>query len=359
MRSSVLGAIALAATITMVSACSSDGTSGQSATSTTVIPAPFDPTSTTTTAVTAPPDAIAVEATTDTSVTARPLDALAGRITDPTELKRLDLEGQQKIAACMSALGWQYQPYLTAGSVLGPQDAPIGSRAFGSRYGYGVVATHDLANGGGPLAPSDPPDPNQPYLDSLSAGERTRYDEALHGTMQGEAATGGCDQQALRPPNPADGVPGLLDRVTELQNSVRLDSRMQAAVANWLTCVTTTFGPLELAGRPVSEPSEMRQYVQAQLDLASGLEVYPIDLDDAPADLVTSDFFPDGTWYASVGTVQPVDPARLEQIRADETRLWTIDDQCQSQAGIQALQVTIESEFVAQLQAEYPQLQTG
>jgi hypothetical protein len=368
-RSSILGALALATAVCLggCSSAANDSSEPGVAPTTTLTPLQIEPSSTTIAG--APPDvgatstvpasAADIDATTQTSVATSPLDALAGHITDPTELIRRDLEGQQKIAQCMTALGWEYTPVFSAASVLGPQDAPLGSIAFGVRYGYGVVARYELASGAGPLLPTNTPDPNQPYLDSLTQAERAQYEEALHGTMSGEAATGGCDQEGLGGPRPVDTIDGLYDRIEELRRGIRLDPRMQASVATWLACVTTGAGPLELAGRPVSEPSEMMQSVEAQLDLARGLEVYPIDLDNAPADLVSSNVFADGTWYASVGKPQPVDPVLLDKIRADEVRLWAIDSDCRSQTGLQSLMTMIENELVAQLQSEFPELQTG
>ena len=361
-----LAALAAMATIA-VSGCSSD-TAGSAVSSDAAVPTVVDVTTIPGPVLTTPtgaPDAATAPAVTtgsavtppDASIPTSPLDALLGHVSDPTELLRIGLEGQRLIAACMADLGWEYSPVSMATNVLGPADAPIGSTAFGERYGYGVVAQFEGSSGQGPLAPAPTVDPNTAYIASLTPTEQTEYEVALHGKMQGEAATGGCDQQALTlyPPQPANTIAGLFDRVIELQGSIRLDPRMQAANATWLACVTAA-GPIELAGRSVSEPSEMTASVQAELDLARGLETYPIDLDNTPADIVSSNVFADGTWFGAVGTASPVDPATLERLRVRELALFSADQQCQQSAGIAAARASIEAELVEQLHSEFPEL---
>lgn len=140
----------------------------------------------------APPTPTQASASASESADAGPLDpyfsVFYGRESEEEEKAARDVALQNAAAACMKKEGFEYQPDFrsTAGGELA---IPFGTEEFARTYGYGISS--------GPFQFIDPgasDDPNQEYVDSLSEGERSAYDEALWGLPQGsgeEVAAGG------------------------------------------------------------------------------------------------------------------------------------------------------------------------
>ncbi len=87
---------------------------------------------------------------------------------------------QDSVAACMKKQGFAYTPDPEAVTQFSADslDVEWGSEEFAKTYGYGISLDLSSAMGGsrGPRT-----DPNQAYIDSLTAGEQAAYSDALWG----------------------------------------------------------------------------------------------------------------------------------------------------------------------------------
>ena len=108
-------------------------------------------------------------------------------------------EGQEKVAACMRAEGFEYTPTDDAAFqvfVDGEEGLEYGSKAWVEKYGFGVTTQAfsqeqvgpDLVghNFGDFFSTPDPSnDPNAAYVQSLPQGEQEAYYAALYGSDSG------------------------------------------------------------------------------------------------------------------------------------------------------------------------------
>lgn len=103
----------------------------------------------------------------------------------PAEQRAYNAQVQRKteelVAQCMSKAGFEYAPDTRTTQEVGGSDGirvEPDDRDWVAAYGYGLID--------GPGEPTEErpigPDPNQPYLSSLSDAERAAYDQALWGT---------------------------------------------------------------------------------------------------------------------------------------------------------------------------------
>lgn len=116
---------------------------------------------------------------------AEALGSVWGMDQDPEEWEREEAERQREVeevvAACMGEEGFEYLPAVfDGGTSMVVEDDDWGNEEWTAQYGYGV--TTDPWMDEQPVEPEEEwVDPNQDYVDSMSALEQEAYFEALHG----------------------------------------------------------------------------------------------------------------------------------------------------------------------------------
>ena len=169
-----------------------------------------------------------------------------------------DFATQQKkveelVAACMADEGFEYVPVDQSqyGSYTEDDGVDRNTTEWVAKNGYGMTTQNDS-----PPMP-DPEqeqfvDPNQPYVESLSATEQTAYYETLYGVSptEEEAASedfeytwenGGCQgaaQHEVRPQPYEDAkYKPLLDKMNTIYEKVQGDPVIAELDATWSSCM--------------------------------------------------------------------------------------------------------------------------
>lgn len=303
---------------------------------------------------------------------------------EPAEQRRKELEREQKVAECMRAEGWEYEPVDWSAQM---PDMPAEEldlindpQAYGEKYGYGVVRNYELyeaegiESGEGPGMGREFEDPNQDYVESLSQSEMEEY----YATLQGDPDIWGDpdeDGMMVAPPLEEQGCygqaqlavygedpmsdPAVQERLNEFWEGQEDDPRLKAAHDEWRECMAEELDGVEVMGEPVTRPEQMYQVLDERKMAALGLEQREIDPDDPDAyeDVYMSysegEDGPEIGWF---GTPEPISDADLEELREAEMAMWRIDNECQEEAGVREVQRRIEQELVDELVAEFPEL---
>ena len=170
------------------------------------------------------------------------LEEQIGLDDDGIRLKQTSAENL--IRDCMKAQGFDYVPVDPAAQQAALTGTPGMSKDdFEKQYGYGITTLyeqrHQLAVAG----------PNKALRDSLGEADRKAYDEALYGddptaTFVDALDTGdysrlgGCLKSSTEQVfGGADVLSSLSDKLDELDQKMRADSRMVKAVQAWSTCM--------------------------------------------------------------------------------------------------------------------------
>ncbi|MGN8246507.1 hypothetical protein ACTHAM_000171 [Cellulomonas soli] len=107
---------------------------------------------------------------------------------------------EDRIAACMTALGFQYTPQVPDVSAVHISEGPLhGSREYVEQYGYGV--TNPPSEEAGSMSWELGVSPDWDYLNSLTPAGKDAYDEALWGPVTSRETdsvgrAGGCREAA-------------------------------------------------------------------------------------------------------------------------------------------------------------------
>jgi hypothetical protein len=148
------------------------------------------------------------------------------------------------IRDCMKAQGFDYVPQDPAAqeaALLGGQT--MSKEDFEKQYGYGITTLYEQRR---KLAVAGP---NKAYRDALSEADRKAYDKALHGDDptatffdaldSGDfSRLGGCLKTATDQVfGGADVLQSLSAKLDELDQKMRADVRMVAAVKEWTACM--------------------------------------------------------------------------------------------------------------------------
>ncbi|WP_291045996.1 hypothetical protein [Herbiconiux sp.] len=259
------------------------------------------------------------------------LSVFYGRESEKEKIAR-DVALQNAVAACMKKEGFDYQPDLRSTAGGDELAIPFGTEEFARTYGYGVSS--------GPFRFTDPGasvDPNQEYVNSLSEGERSAYDEALWGLPQGsgegvaasgesadashqyEWSEGGCmgaaDHELGSEPEPDDPeLQSLLMLLEREYEKAEAAPAVLAADEAWSECMAE-------AGHPEYEKRN---------EAAS-------DFDRRYGELLG----PDG---------EEPDPAALDALQSEEIAVATADFECGGEDGyaeaLAAEQLRVERSFV-------------
>jgi hypothetical protein len=301
----------------------------------------------------------ATESTAPAPVNTSVLDGLFARSLGPSNADA-HARTEQLIAECMREEGFEYtpEPYQQRLS-----DAEIRQIARDTYGGYGLVASlpgrititgaDATPSAAPPLAPPTPAqsaaDPNDEYLASLPAPDRSTYRVALDGFDASVASTagdidvgsdfdGGCRGRSTLAVNGVDpySVPGVQERVAEILNSIDADPRVRKAIDAWTECVTAVVG--EVGATAIRDVS-LLEYVQSQVDAALGVQTIQ-----------------SGETSSVVGEEHPITADEYQRLVDLELRVYDTDIACRMQAGVEAARTAVENEVGAQLIAEYPEL---
>ena len=273
------------------------------------------------------------------------------------EMGSEELFVEERVAACMAELGFDYTPVDTGlGYELVEPDAELGTREFAEQYGYGISTDPDGFLAGGReqfLADEPPADPNEEYVAAMSEAERNAYLTALWGTgVNDEAAEPGDtgDGDALTEPvDPADlGCQGRardeVERATRWRDTpgfelaregdvaaaerAAADRRVTEAIVDWGACMAD-------AGYPGFEALED-----------------PIDAFVAEVNAANEDA------YAGLGVDPREDEVRAAWARLDvalariaerETAVAVADVDCQESVGYRQTLTAVKAEFEQEL----------
>ena len=162
-------------------------------------------------------------------------------------------EQEKLVAACMSDEGFDYSPVDASqySGMMSDSGEEYGTEKWVAENGYGMVQSPEQ------LAAQQEEDetyvdPNQDYLESLSAGERTAYNEALDGPQpsEEEVADGsyvdsyeakGCYGAAFQEvngdqPSPEDHA-ALYEAMGAMYETVQASPALVKLDAEWATCM--------------------------------------------------------------------------------------------------------------------------
>jgi len=174
------------------------------------------------------------------------------------------------IRDCMKAQGFDYVPVDPAAQ----QEALTGSRGLGKdefeqQYGYGITTLYEERQQLAELGP------NQAVYDALSPADQTAYTRTLYGEDPTQTFAvaldtgdftrlGGCVKEA------ADTVFGgaqffesLVAKLDELDQRVKNDPRVVAAIEKWVPC-------MRQAGYDLADPDQVDIILQDQLEAIVG-----------------------------------------------------------------------------------------
>ena len=194
------------------------------------------------------------------------LEAAIGAPSEPTLDRRRAARWREVVAACMSARGHDYRPFVEPPPPI--PDADLGPVAWAERWGFGISTA---------LAPSPPApvDPNLRRIAGAPAAERTRYLGALFGT-DGEP---GCHATAT------EAVHGLRQRalasletsLAALATVIDADPIVMTAGDAWLTCVRRVLpdGVSATAVRSPGDTDALRRWFAARVGIDGGSEPGP------------------------------------------------------------------------------------
>jgi hypothetical protein len=308
-----------------------------------------------------------------------PLAELLGYDFDPVEQRRLQLQIEEQTAECMRDLGYEYQP-VDYSAMSNPEDELMMTdpKAFGEKYGYGIMRNYELYESGEAPPPDQGyVDPNQEYVNSLSPEEQTAYYEALYGSgMMAEATPVGetvppptpeqmgCNGRAsadVYGDNPADD-PEVQEALGEYYTNLENDPRLDDANRLWAECMGDTFTERGIDPTP-DDPNRMYEVVDRLKVESLGLEVVEVanqaEMDEyfnsgQPVYSATSD--ETGRGFVYLGEPEVLSGDEIDRLTGIEVELWKQDQSCQEEAGLADLRRQLELEVVDQITSQFPEL---
>lgn len=238
-----------------------------------------------------------------------------GVTSDPVALAQQQRRMQDLVASCMLEDGFEYVPRVPQDDAAPADDdlPELGSSEFAEQYGYGITTLGELVG-------TEPADPNEQLLASMSDEGRAEWETALYGapSTDPELAVGsaGCLGEAQREVYGGDVLddPRFLELSAELgplYEAVDVDPRVVEATAEWSLCMGD-------AGHDVTSPAEAVSALYAELEsvLQEG--------EDVPADLTRR-----------------------------EVLVATADHECQADTGLAATRAEVERELEEQFVADH------
>jgi hypothetical protein len=323
------------------------------------------------------------------------------------EARAQQLEQEEAVAACMREEGFEYTPvdYSAQGPQVVDDAAELYNdpKAFGEKYGYGVVHNYELweepnFNADGELSYAGEEgfvDPNWEYQQTLSQSEQQAYQELLYGdqsmyevsaiaegdftsedvpaatmsmpTLEEQGCYGKAQQEVYGDQPYQD--PDIQERMNEYYENQQNDPELEAAFEDWLACMVDELGNLEdmaeddrVALIGITTPDTMYSYVDGLKQIAQGLEIVETDPDTGMPVGASSDdefgmsMYGGGEGWASVGTPKPMSETDLEALRQRELELWKVDFGCQEDVDLAGIRKRSEQRLVDELIADFPEL---
>jgi len=245
-------------------------------------------------------------------------------------------EAEELVARCMAEAGFDYTPDVRTTQEVGGSDTvdyEPDNRDWVAAYGYGMIA--------GPSEPVEVrpvgPDPNEPYLSSLSQAERDAYDQAMWGMPQlnedGEYEstwqTAGCRGWAQHEldgvsPQESGEFAQLADAINRFEETSSSDPGYAALDAEWSSCMA------EAGYGGFQKQQEARESIFAVMD--TYYQNYPTD--DSDPDFGT-----------------PRDSEYVKLARTVEIPLALADLDCREQTDYRTrhtrIQFDLEERFIA------------
>ncbi|MGL4339061.1 MAG: hypothetical protein ACRCSP_01360 [Rhodoglobus sp.] len=179
------------------------------------------------------------------------ISALYGDFLDEEKQKEQQKKIEEKVAGCMADQGFDYIPAPQAnGSVIiDMNDAERETKKWVSEHGYDITT-------GATIEPTEEPitDPNQSYVESLSATEQSSYYEALYGVQPTEEEvssgdyeynweTAGCSGAARHEAQGPQAFEDkkyqpLFEKMNALYEKAQKDPAIVALDSTWASCMT-------------------------------------------------------------------------------------------------------------------------
>jgi len=284
---------------------------------------------------------------------------------DPKANTDKQLEVENKTAACMRSLGWEYIAVDYSVMNQGQSTFEFDQEAFGKQWGYGIatVIGHEDENPwGGPGGGKEFVDPNQNYVESLSESDRNAYYEDLYGQTMEVQDTIPDDTAAPYDPATAKGCTNesyyavfgdtpmfnddLNQDLSAMEEAIMSDERMVAANEKWVSCMN------DAGFKQFAKRDEIYEYLSSKVSDALGWDEGG-DGGPVPATIVSSArgfagtseqaATTDGDDNGSSDAPVPVDGgiggavytpeqlAKIKPIAAEEMRIHAADSTCQDQ----------------------------
>jgi hypothetical protein len=276
------------------------------------------------------------------------------------------LEVENKTAACMRSLGWEYIPVDYSVINEGSNHFDFDADAFGKQWGYGIatIIGHEDENPyGGPGGEKEFVDPNQAYAEGLSESDRNAYYGDLYGPQEFEPSdTVPADTMPAYDPATAKGCSNesyyavygdtavfnddLSEDLSTLEEDINSDERMVAATEKWVACMN------DAGFKQFSKRDEIYSYLSDRVSEAMGWNEGS-DRGPVPATIAASarGFAGTGAQVATDDTAGddsgssdgpiPVDGpmggmeytseqlAKIKPVAAEEMRIYAADKTCQ------------------------------
>lgn len=172
---------------------------------------------------------------------------------------------ENRTAACMTGLGFEYDPQVPTADQITFDDGPVqGTREFVGRWGYGIWVPPPGGSGGG-FSYSSGDDPNWERLEAMSDAGREAYLTALWGpvteTSDDGAVTrsGGCSEAREVPDGPeAAYLIGVRDEARAFLAALPGDGRFADVDTAWASCMAD-------AGLAFATPQAAQQHVMDEM----------------------------------------------------------------------------------------------
>lgn len=168
------------------------------------------------------------------------------------ESDRQNRQVEEMVASCMQEQGFDYTPAENnGGTVFASDDLDVewGTLEFAEQYGY-AISTDPWASSDQPDDATEWVDPNQEYVESMSEGEATAYQEALWGVpvestedevQEYDWTTAGCYGAAQHEVYEGGVASGEFDALQEELNrfyeTAEADPRVAELDSAWASCL--------------------------------------------------------------------------------------------------------------------------
>lgn len=253
---------------------------------------------------------------------------------------QLQRDAEANIAECMRSQGFEYTPVDLSGIDNLVVNIDSESREYAEQYGFGITS-NPFEESFEAFEGFD--DPNQDYLESLSAGEAEAYQTALNGTppdFDDPAATdffepGGCQGEAY------DDVFrfGLVFQqfsaeFEDIEEAFYADPRIVEATEGWAACMADE-------GYGYSDQDEARQDIERRYSaIVNNPEAFERSEEPPPIEIETAG---ESEVFFGPGTLNPEFQERVDALAEEERAIGLASWDCD--APLRAIQGDVQVEY--------------